>query len=99
MTRVAAAEYGGHNIRVNALCPGATRTPLTASQRADMQARGLPSADDLMLHVSPLKRMGEATELARAALFLSSDDSSYTTGQPLIVDGGWMLYCGVEKRP
>ncbi len=99
MTRVAAVELGSHNIRVNALCPGATQTPLSASQRADIVARGLPSADDLMLKVSVLKRMGEAEEMARVALFLASDDSSYVTGQPFIADGGWMLYSGIEKRP
>jgi NAD(P)-dependent dehydrogenase (short-subunit alcohol dehydrogenase family) len=99
MTRVAAAELGPHNIRVNALCPGATETPLAASQREDMKARGLPTADALMAKVSALGRVGEPMEMARMALFLASDDSSYATGQPFIVDGGWMLYAGVEKRP
>jgi 3alpha(or 20beta)-hydroxysteroid dehydrogenase len=99
MTRVAAAELGPFKIRVNALCPGATETPLAASQRADMTARGLPGADELMTKVSALKRVGTAEEMARMALFLASDDSSYATGQPFIVDGGWMLYAGVEKRP
>ncbi|CAN7143739.1 SDR family oxidoreductase [Phenylobacterium sp. LjRoot225] len=99
MTRVAAAELGPHNIRVNALCPGATQTPLAASQRDDMKARGLATADELMLRVTALKRVGESIEMARMAPFLASDDSSYATGQPFIVDGGRMLYSGVEKRP
>jgi NAD(P)-dependent dehydrogenase (short-subunit alcohol dehydrogenase family) len=99
MTRVAAAELGPFNIRVNALCPGATETPLAASQREDLKARGLPAADELMMKVSPLQRLGTAAEMARVALFLASNDSSYATGQPFIVDGGWMLYAGVEKRP
>jgi len=99
MTRVAAAELGIHKIRVNALCPGAIETPLAASQREGMKARGLPGADELMLKVSALKRMGTSLEMAKVALFLASEDSSYTTGQPFIADGGWNLYAGVEKRP
>jgi 3alpha(or 20beta)-hydroxysteroid dehydrogenase len=99
MTRVAAAEFGRHNIRVNALCPGATQTPLAASQRDSMMARGLAVADELMQRVTMLGRMGQSAEMAKMALFLASDDSAYATGQPFIVDGGWMLYSGVEKRP
>jgi NAD(P)-dependent dehydrogenase (short-subunit alcohol dehydrogenase family) len=99
MTRVAAAELGRFNIRVNALCPGATMTPLAESQRASMQARGLALAEELMQRVSVFKRMGEPLEMAKMALFLASDDSSYATGVPFIVDGGWSSYGGVETRP
>jgi NAD(P)-dependent dehydrogenase (short-subunit alcohol dehydrogenase family) len=98
MTRVAAAELGRFRIRVNALCPGATQTPLSASQRASMQARGLPPADMLMQTVTALGRMAESPEMAKVALFLASEDSSYATGQPFIIDGGWSLYSGIEKR-
>jgi NAD(P)-dependent dehydrogenase (short-subunit alcohol dehydrogenase family) len=99
MTRVAAVELGRFNIRVNALCPGATMTPLAESQRPSMQARGLALAEDLMQRVSVFKRMGEPIEMAKMALFLASDDSSYATGVPFIVDGGWSSYGGVETRP
>jgi 3alpha(or 20beta)-hydroxysteroid dehydrogenase len=98
MTRVAAAELGQYNIRVNALCPGATQTPLAASQRESMAARGLALAEELMKKTTVLKRMGEPIEMARMALFLACEDSSYATGQPFIVDGGWSLYSGVVKR-
>jgi 3alpha(or 20beta)-hydroxysteroid dehydrogenase len=98
MTRVAAAELGRFNIRVNALCPGATQTPLSASQRSSMQARGLPLAEKLMQTVTALGRMAESPEMAKVALFLASDDSSYATGQPFIIDGGWALYSGIERR-
>lgn len=99
MTRVAAAELGRYNIRVNAICPGATMTPLAASQRAGMKARGLATGDELTERVTVLKRMAEPMEMARMALFLASDDSSYATGAPFIVDGGWSLYAGIETRP
>jgi NAD(P)-dependent dehydrogenase (short-subunit alcohol dehydrogenase family) len=98
MTRVAAGELGRYGIRVNALCPGATATPLAASQRGDMQARGLATGDELTRRVTVLGRMGDADEMARMALFLACEDSSYATGQPFVVDGGWMLYSGVEKK-
>ena len=99
MTRVAAAELGRYNIRVNALCPGATMTPLAESQRPSMQARGLALAEELMQRVTVFKRMAEPIEMAKMALFLASDDSSYATGAPFIVDGGWSSYGGIETRP
>jgi 3-oxoacyl-[acyl-carrier protein] reductase len=99
MTRVAAAELGRYNIRVNALCPGATMTPLAESQRPSMQARGLAPAEELMQRVTVFRRMAEPIEMAKMALFLASDDSSYATGAPFIVDGGWSSYGGIETRP
>jgi NAD(P)-dependent dehydrogenase (short-subunit alcohol dehydrogenase family) len=99
MTRVAAAELGRYNIRVNALCPGATMTPLAESQRSSMQARGLAVAEELMQRVTVFKRMAAPIEMAKMALFLASDDSSYATGAPFIVDGGWSSYGGIETRP
>lgn len=99
MTRVAASELGRFNIRVNALCPGATMTPLAESQRPSMQECGLAVAEELMQRVSVLKRMGEPIEMAKMALFLASDDSSYATGAPFIVNGAWSSYGGVETPP
>jgi NAD(P)-dependent dehydrogenase (short-subunit alcohol dehydrogenase family) len=96
MTRVAAAELGRHNIRVNALCPGATRTPMGAKVKAEQAARGasLPSVD----RMSVLGRMAQPIEMAKMALFLASDDSSFATGVPFINDGGWMSIGPVEMR-
>ena len=90
LTRVAANELGRHNIRVNALCPGATKTPMAAHQRAEMTARGLRTANELIDRMSLLGRMAEPVEMARMALFLASDESSFATGAPFINDGGWM---------
>jgi NAD(P)-dependent dehydrogenase (short-subunit alcohol dehydrogenase family) len=82
MTREIAVEYARKGIRCNALCPGPIDTPLLAellSGPARRQRR--------FVHI-PMGRLGRAEELARAALFLASDDSSYMTGASLIVDGG-----------
>ncbi|NGN68367.1 glucose 1-dehydrogenase [Streptomyces sp. A7024] len=83
MTRVAAMELSRKQIRVNAICPGAVDTPM--SNPGDME--GL---DDFYAKIVPLGRIGQPAEVAKMALFLSSDDSSYVTGQPFVIDGGWL---------
>lgn len=82
MTREVAAIYARQGIRVNALCPGPVGTPLLAELWSDPARKARR-----VVHI-PMGRWAEAEELARAALFLASDDSSYMTGQSLIVDGG-----------
>jgi NAD(P)-dependent dehydrogenase (short-subunit alcohol dehydrogenase family) len=82
MTREVAVEYARRGIRANALCPGPIDTPLLAELLADPVAR-----QRRMVHI-PMGRLGQAEELAKAALFLASDDSSFMTGAALVVDGG-----------
>ena len=82
MTREMAVEYARRGIRVNALCPGPIQTPLMAELLADEAKRARR-----LVHV-PIGRFGEADEVARAALFLASDESSLMTGASLVVDGG-----------
>jgi NAD(P)-dependent dehydrogenase (short-subunit alcohol dehydrogenase family) len=82
MTREIAVEYARKGIRCNALCPGPIDTPLLAELLADPEQR-----ERRFVHI-PMGRLGQAEELARAALFLASDDSSFMTGASLIVDGG-----------
>jgi NAD(P)-dependent dehydrogenase (short-subunit alcohol dehydrogenase family) len=82
MTREIAVEYARKGIRCNALCPGPIDTPLLAELLADPGRR-----QRRFVHI-PMGRLGQAEELARAALFLASDDSSYMTGASLVVDGG-----------
>jgi NAD(P)-dependent dehydrogenase (short-subunit alcohol dehydrogenase family) len=82
MTREIAVEYGRRGIRANALCPGPIETPLLAELLAEPAARLRR-----MVHI-PMGRLGQADEVARAALFLASDDSSLMTGAALVVDGG-----------
>jgi NAD(P)-dependent dehydrogenase (short-subunit alcohol dehydrogenase family) len=82
MTREIAVEYARAGIRCNALCPGPIDTPLLAELLSDPARR-----QRRFVHI-PMGRLGRADELAKAALFLASDDSSYMTGASLIVDGG-----------
>jgi NAD(P)-dependent dehydrogenase (short-subunit alcohol dehydrogenase family) len=82
MTREIAVEYARKGVRCNALCPGPIDTPLLAELLADPDRR-----QRRFVHI-PMGRLGRAEELAKAALFLASDDSSYMTGASLIVDGG-----------
>lgn len=82
MTREIAVEHARSSIRANALCPGPVETPLLAELMSDpaRKARRL-------VHI-PMGRLGRPEELAKAALFLASDDSSFMTGSALVVDGG-----------
>jgi NAD(P)-dependent dehydrogenase (short-subunit alcohol dehydrogenase family) len=82
MTREIAVEFARKGIRCNALCPGPIDTPLLQELLADPARR-----QRRLVHI-PMGRFGQADELAKAALFLASDDSSYMTGASLIVDGG-----------
>lgn len=78
----AARELGPYGIRVNVLAPGPTDTPLSAPRYRDPEYR------ERLLQVIPLRRIGTPDDLARAAVFLASDASSFTTGQTIHVDGG-----------
>lgn len=82
MTREIAAIYARQGIRCNALCPGPVGTPLLEQLWSDPARKARR-----IVHI-PMGRWAEAEELAKAALFLASDDSSYMTGQSLIIDGG-----------
>jgi NAD(P)-dependent dehydrogenase (short-subunit alcohol dehydrogenase family) len=82
MTREIAVEYARRGIRCNALCPGPIETPLLLALLSDEEKK-----QRRFVHI-PMGRLGHAEELAKAALFLASDDSSYMTGSSLIVDGG-----------
>ncbi len=86
LTRVGAIEYGRYNIRVNAICPGAIETPMAQRIR-----QGQPPNPKAIQRISVLGRMAEPEEIAKVALFLASDDSSFATGAPFIIDGGWTV--------
>jgi NAD(P)-dependent dehydrogenase (short-subunit alcohol dehydrogenase family) len=84
MARAMALDHGPQGLRVTCICPGATDTPMlwrNVSDRAEEEA-------SLAARMA-LRRVGRAEEIARAALFLASDDSSFVTGTALVVDGGW----------
>lgn len=93
LTRVAALELARRGIRVNAICPGAVDTPMSNPARLDPDADPEETSralDELYRELVPLGRIGRPEEVARLALFLTSDDSSYITGQPFVIDGGWL---------
>ena len=84
MTQAFAKECGQHNIRVNALLPGLTRTKFASALTENEKAR------DYYLEKVPLRRVAEPSEMAGAVLFLASDASSYATGSCITVDGGYL---------
>jgi NAD(P)-dependent dehydrogenase (short-subunit alcohol dehydrogenase family) len=83
LSRELGVELARHGVRVNALCPGPVDTPLLR----ELYAKDPEQAARRLVHV-PMGRFGRAEELAAAALFLASDDSSFMTAQALLVDGG-----------
>jgi NAD(P)-dependent dehydrogenase (short-subunit alcohol dehydrogenase family) len=88
MTEVLAIEWAEHEIRVNAIGPGVTRTELVDKAIAD----GFVNVPGYLAR-TPMKRFGRVEEIAKAALFLASEeDSSFVTGHFLVVDGGWTAF-------
>jgi NAD(P)-dependent dehydrogenase (short-subunit alcohol dehydrogenase family) len=82
MTREVAVEYARKGIRANSICPGPIETPLLAELLADPARR-----ERRLVHI-PMGRFGRPEEIAKAALFLASDEASFVTGSALVVDGG-----------
>jgi NAD(P)-dependent dehydrogenase (short-subunit alcohol dehydrogenase family) len=82
LTKVAAMEYGGKGVRINAVCPNAIRSPLMDSSPQEFV--------DMLLAPQSIKRVGEPEEVGFAVAFLLSDRAAYITGVALPVDGGYM---------
>lgn len=78
LTRSLALEYAEQNIRINSLCPGFIDTPIIPEESKQALAQ-----------LTPMKRLGQAEEMAKAVLFMACDDSSFMTGNSLTVDGGY----------
>ena len=86
-----AQEVAPHRIRVNSIAPGAIRTPINTS------AWSTEKAYDQLMTLVPYKRIGEPEDIARAVVWLASDDSDYVVGTTLFVDGGKTLYPGFTE--
>ena len=82
LTRMGALKWARSGIRVNAVCPGVIETPMTDSVAANPEIR------KIMENMTPMGRMGQAAEVAAAVLWLCSDQASFVTGHPLVIDGG-----------
>ena len=91
LTTTLALEYAGHGIRVNAIGPGATVTPINRAWVDDPV-----KAEQVTSHI-PMPRAGTAHEMAGVACFLASDDAAYITGQTIYVDGGLTLYADFRE--
>jgi NAD(P)-dependent dehydrogenase (short-subunit alcohol dehydrogenase family) len=83
MSREMGVEFGDRNVRVNALCPGPVNTPLLS----ELFSKDPERAKRRLIHI-PRGSFGEVEEIANAALFLASDESSFITATPFVVDGG-----------
>ncbi len=90
LTRTLALEFAARGIRVNGIGPGATVTPINRSWIDDPVKRAMVES-----HI-PMRRAGDAEEMAAAAAFLCSDEAAYITGQTLFIDGGLTLYPSFE---
>ena len=86
MTKSAAMEYANKNIRINAVCPGYTESALL-----DKLLSARPDMDDILKKSIPMKRYGQANEIAEAVAWLASDATKFITGQTITLDGGTSL--------
>jgi NAD(P)-dependent dehydrogenase (short-subunit alcohol dehydrogenase family) len=87
LTRSVALELGEHGVRVNCICPGIVATPLAAGS-SKVSDEGLKKFGDALAKAQALGRVGQPEDIARAALWLASDESSWITGHAQVVDGG-----------
>ena len=86
LTKVAALDYGSQGVRVNAICPGTARTPMV-----DEAIQQFPGIEDDLKKLHPIGRIGEAQEIAEAAVWLCTPAASFVLGVALPVDGGYVI--------
>jgi NAD(P)-dependent dehydrogenase (short-subunit alcohol dehydrogenase family) len=86
LTKVAALDYGAQGVRVNAICPGTAVTPMV-----DQAIEQDPAIDDYLKTLHPIGRIGQASEIAEAAVWLCTPAASFVLGAALPVDGGYLV--------
>ncbi|HEY2562480.1 MAG TPA: glucose 1-dehydrogenase [Acidimicrobiales bacterium] len=86
LTKVAALDYGAQGVRVNAICPGTAATPMV-----DQAIEQDPAIDDYLKRLHPIGRIGQASEIAEAAVWLCTPAASFVLGAALPVDGGYVV--------
>ena len=95
LTASVANELAEHYVRVNCICPGMIPTPLSSGKSigdigAEASSRRVDKTRSAFADAQPIPRAGDATDIAKAALWLASDDSAWVTGTAQVVDGGWV---------
>lgn len=90
LMKTIAMDYAHYNVRANCLCPGGVQTNISKNIISKIPPEQLVKMGQQALAHSLIKRQAQPEEIARAALFLCSDDSSFVTGHTMVVDGGWM---------
>jgi 2-keto-3-deoxy-L-fuconate dehydrogenase len=88
LTKSVAADFVGHNVRCNAICPGTVDTPSLQQRLRD--TGDYDAAREAFRQRQPMGRLGRPEEIAQLALYLASDESAFTTGAIHIIDGGWI---------
>lgn len=89
LTRVCAIENAQHGVRANCICPGGTLTPILYANPSLPAPLDPEVVRENLARLQPIQRAGLPEDIANAALWLASDDSSFVTGQAIVVDGGW----------
>ena len=93
LTKAVAVDFIRQGIRCNAICPGTVRSPSWEARVEELgdQIGGKDKAMEMFVSRQPMGRVGEPEEIAALALYLASDESAFTTGQAMPIDGGWSL--------
>lgn len=99
LTRVCAIEFADRGVRANCICPGGTATPLLWANPAATVRSTPEEVRARLAYIQPIPRAGLPEDIANAALWLASDESSFVTGQAIVVDGGWMASARALRQP